>query len=185
MPYHTEDNSIIITVPHACCLNETDKHCNRKAKSHALDLFDFFRNNRPVDVKETRFYVHKKSGDIHLLISRTHKLDCNLNSAKCAARKPAFLKKLQEIIDFTRESKTIVLDVHSFPKNHGYDRNLDNQMVILYPQGHRKQACFFKEILKDYNNYNVAILKASENNYIVSKYSSNSPMSLILEYPDQ
>ena len=125
-------------------------------------------------------YVHRTSKGLDLLISRTHREECDLNRPTCAKRNPNFLKKLDEIIYSKGKNNCVILDIHSFPQGSNYDRNLDNQLVILYPKGRKSHGLFMKEVLKEYKNYNIKLLPASKNNYIINKY----PMSLILEYPD-
>ena len=172
--------NIVITVPHSHCKDEMDKYCDKKSKQHATELYELLIGNDQSEIKESKHYVHRRSKDVDLLISRTHKLECNLNNKKCAERRPAFLSKLDQIVKFKGEENSIILDVYSFPKN----RSMENQMLILYPKGHKKNAEYLKKVLQEFKDYKIKIFPASEENHIVNKYAKSSPMSLILEFPE-
>lgn len=180
MSIEDSETSIILTVPHAMCLTKNDKKCDKTAKKQATSLYEFLLDNKESKVTDTPYYIHKTSEGLDLLITRTHRSNCDLNRPNCAERNPKFLKKLEEIVEAKRGKNYIILDIHSFPPGSIYDRNIDNQLVILYPRGRKLYALFMKEVLEEYKNYNIKLIPASKDNYIINKY----PMGLIIEYPD-
>ena len=176
-----EKKNVIIFVPHSECSGPEDRECDQDARKHAVTLFTKMKGRKGVIKKENSELVHHHSGNLHLLISRTHKSKCDILKGECS-RITKVMNKLKELVMSRGEKETFIMTIKSFPKGDELDRPNDDHMVIEYPRGKKVEANLIREVMEDTFGKNVVMKVENGKNKIYDSY--NSPINVTLMLRD-
>lgn len=171
-------SAVFLTVPHAECTfsgtqsddGNTDSHwCDLSAKSAAVAIANALTKRELVVVS---------------FVSDTHRRICDLNRTRC--RDQGFRPQLTEAT--RRRRPLVLLDVHSFPRDHNSE--LDFYILVDYlPNFHDESVVASRlarslvTFLKSHTNMRVEVLSGVNNDIVDTSMTAGIP-ALLLEFSE-
>lgn len=176
-----DKKNVVIFVPHSECFGDKDTQCDKDARKQSNTLFDKMRGATSVVKKQTPDYHHHQADNLHLLISRIHRGDCDILHGECS-RNTKVMGKLKDLVSSKGEEETFIMTVKSFPKGDELDRPNEDHMVIEYPRGKRVEANLIREVMEDTFGKNVVMKVEKGKNTVYDTF--NSPINVTLMLRD-
>lgn len=156
--------NIVITVPHAICVGDNKHHfCDSTAVMNAGILYNLI----------TRLTDNK----VYMYTADTWRYECDENRSPCRD------KPFRRLIDSKINSKSILLDIHSFPK-YGFSSVSypdDSDIVLLYLGSIDTYTQSLCDRLKR-NNVNVRALPGSNKNDILYTSALKIFYGILIEF---
>jgi hypothetical protein len=179
VPLDRQKKNVVIFVPHSECFGDEDDQCDKDARKQSVTLFDKMRGATPVIKKENPDYIHHQSDNLHLLISRFHRNECDILKSECS-RVTKVMDKLRELVNLQGEKGTFILNVKSFPRGDELDRPNDDHLIIEYPRGKRTEANLIREVMEDTFGKNVVMKPEKGKNMVYDSFDSPINVTLIM-----
>jgi hypothetical protein len=171
--------NVIIFVPHGECLGDEDRECDQDARKQATELFDKMRGSINPVRKQNPDYQHHQAGNLHLLVSRLHRGECDILRGECS-RKTKVMEKLKDLVNDKGEKETFILNVKSFPEGDELDRPNEDHLVIEYPRRKKVEANLMREVMEDTFNKNPVMKAEKGKNMVYDSFDSPINVTLML-----
>lgn len=178
----TDNYNYILFVPHGTCKSDEDVECDKASKNQALTLFKKMSGNSEVIRKQHPDYQHHESGNLHLVISKMHRGQCDIEKNICT-KNTKVLEKLDKLMKQKGIGDTVLLNIKSFPRGSEMDQPNENHMVINYPKGKKETALLLREIMDEVMKKEPVLKEETNKNMLYDRYG-NSPVVATLMLPD-
>jgi hypothetical protein len=166
--------SVIVTVPHAVCLNRLARDCDRVAEKAARHLVSV--------LKETGKNVELFVGDVYRARG-----DLNRRPTRSTTK---FRRQVSEAINNASKIQSsggvlLLLDVHSFPDSEtwGFDRDRSFELVVLdlMPGSDRWRESLVKRLRREYGVDVGYVVGSQENDIMLEARTAGLP-AILLEF---
>lgn len=184
---HLTRKTIIMTVPHSKCENETENICDQTSLPIAERLKSKFEN---------------KNFNVIFLPTNIHRVDCDVNRKNCGhtseSNNKEYYNNFRSVV--LDNPKAIHLDIHSYPNYdsfslidiNNYSTHQNRIMVLLSNKNNIRRSRHFRNHLNE-NQIGTTLLEGGENyltNYsgAISGYNNPNnklPFSILLEFYDK
>ena len=182
IPVRENKLNFLITAPYSYCNSEEDEFCHKNSGIRAKELFKKMIGKSPYVCEDDTGYTHKRFNNINLLIPKIHKSQCDLLKEDCSSRSN-FVSKMDQLANENGLDKTVVINVHTFPKGDKLDSSNGGHMVMTHPKGRELHTLMLKDIFSDIFKKNPVVMEEKERNLLHERYIG-SPLVVSLHYPD-
>jgi len=161
--------SVIVTVPHAVCLNTFVRDCDRVAEKAARYLVRV---------------LQQAGKHVDLFVGDVYRARGDLN--RRPTRSTRFRRNISEMInDLSKSSGGLLVDVHSFPDSEtwGFDRDRSFELVVLdlMPGADRWRESLVKRLRREYG-VDVGYVMGSQENDIMLEARTAGLLAILLEF---
>ena len=174
-----QKKNVVIFVPHSECFGDEDDQCDKDARKQSVTLFDKMRGATQAIRKETPDYIHQNADNLHLLVSRIHRNECDILHGECS-RNTKVMQKLKDLVSSRGDNETFIMTIKSFPRGDELDRPNDDHLIVEYPRGKRTEANLIREVMEDTFGKNVVMKSEKEKNMVYDSFDSPINVTLMM-----
>ena len=172
--------NIIITNPHACCYDSKENYCDQISRTRRNQFLNASSHHDIKQKEEQLRLIHSKNKQILGIIPIIHRKIIDLN--RKYSQKSLYFRVIDFILALNK--KSILLDIHSYPKGHTWGNKVNNSidLVILYSK-YGKSSEYAKNLKKYCSDFKIIVIPGGDN-IIIDEASKQKHIALLLEFPD-
>lgn len=174
--------NFVISVPYGYCYDENDELCNKTAETKAKELFKKMTGLSTYTEDDQKDYKHYQHDNINLLVPKLHKSTCDFLREDCRGH-TNFVEKMDQLVNENGIDRTVVMNIHSFPKGDPMDSETGGHMVLVHPKGRELHTLMLRDIMMEIFKKNPVLMEDQERNLLHERYMG-SPLVVSVYYPD-
>ena len=138
-----------------------------------------YLSDKPLSKKRAEAQLKAVADNLHLLVSRIHRNECDMLHGECS-RNTKVMQKLKDLVSSRGDNETFIMTIKSFPRGDELDRPNDDHLIVEYPRGKRTEANLIREVMEDTFGKNVVMKSEKGKNMVYDSFDSPINVTLMM-----